>query len=89
MSARKPCPNVEVNSKSCGCTYVTCDKRGKCCECIRYHLERNELPGCVFPPEIEKPTTGQLKNSYPSALGKPECAKLKIQIIERKIVVGD
>jgi len=54
MSARKPCPNVEINLVDCGCTYVPCDKKGKCCECIRYHLASNELPGCVFPPEIEK-----------------------------------
>jgi len=36
------------------CTYVGCDKHGKCCECIRYHKKRDELPGCLFPPEVEK-----------------------------------
>ncbi len=54
MVERKECPNIQINLQSCTCTYVACDKRGKCCECIRYHRERDELPGCLFPPEIEK-----------------------------------
>ncbi|GAI33055.1 unnamed protein product, partial [marine sediment metagenome] len=29
-------------------------RKGKCCECISYHLEFDELPACVFPPEVEK-----------------------------------
>jgi len=35
------------NKKDCPCTY-DCGTRGICCECIREHLENNELPGCVF-----------------------------------------
>ena len=54
MVKRKPCPNLEINLSDCGCTYTPCERKGKCCECIRYHWRRNELPGCVFPPEIEK-----------------------------------
>jgi len=54
MSGRMSCPNLEINVKDCGCTYVSCERRGKCCECLRYHKERNELPGCLFPPEIEE-----------------------------------
>jgi len=54
MSERKLCPNLEINLKDCRCTYASCEKRGKCCECIRYHMERNELPGCLFPQEIEE-----------------------------------
>jgi hypothetical protein len=54
MNARKSCPNFEINLKDCGCTYTTCERRGKCCECIRHHVERNEFPGCLFPPEIER-----------------------------------
>ena len=46
--------NVEANKAKCACTYEPCSRKGKCCECIAYHLESNELPGCVFPPEIEK-----------------------------------
>ena len=47
------CENQEKNLKNCNCTY-DCDKKGFCCECIRYHLKRNELPACFFSKEIEK-----------------------------------
>ncbi|MHA1272952.1 MAG: DUF6485 family protein [Promethearchaeota archaeon] len=40
--------NQERLEKSCPCTYLGCSRRGKCCECISYHLGRNELPGCAF-----------------------------------------
>jgi len=42
-----------------------------------------------FHQKSKKPTTGQLKNSYPSTLVKFECVKLKIPNMGRKIVVGD
>ncbi|MCD6310098.1 MAG: hypothetical protein J7M18_05250 [Candidatus Eremiobacteraeota bacterium] len=45
--------NIEKNRQNCPCTYP-CDKKGKCCECVKYHRSRNELPGCFFPPEVEK-----------------------------------
>jgi len=44
----------EKNASDCACTYLSCDKRGMCCECIRYHLKMRELPGCCFPPEVER-----------------------------------
>ncbi|MGQ4875375.1 MAG: DUF6485 family protein [Promethearchaeia archaeon] len=40
--------NQKQLEKSCKCTYLGCSRRGKCCECINYHLGRNELPGCAF-----------------------------------------
>ncbi|HEC95215.1 MAG TPA: hypothetical protein ENI45_04535 [Thermoplasmatales archaeon] len=46
--------NVENNMESCPCTYEPCSKKGVCCECIKYHLRRNELPACCFPPEVER-----------------------------------
>ena len=48
------CENVQTNLENCACTYTSCDKRGKCCECISYHLAMQQLPGCCFPPEAEK-----------------------------------
>ena len=45
---------IEVNKAKCSCTYEPCSRKGKCCECIAYHLEFDELPACVFPPEVEK-----------------------------------
>jgi len=42
-----------------------------------------------FHQKSKKPTIGRLENSYLSTLVKFECAKLKIQNMGRKIVVGD
>ena len=39
--------------ETCACTYPSCSKKGKCCDCIEYHRERNELPGCLFPSDAE------------------------------------
>ena len=39
--------NQDERKDICTCSY-SCSRRGKCCECIQYHLKRNELPGCVF-----------------------------------------
>jgi hypothetical protein len=43
----------EVNAGECNCTYP-CDKKGFCCECIRYPRIRNELPACYFPANLER-----------------------------------
>ena len=45
---------IEANKAKCPCTYEPCSRKGRCCECISYHLQRDELPACVFPPEVEK-----------------------------------
>ena len=45
---------LEINKAKCPCTYEPCPRKGKCCECIAYHLEFDELPACVFPAEVEK-----------------------------------
>ncbi len=45
---------IDENLKRCTCTYEPCDRKGKCCDCILYHKDRGELPGCLFPPEIER-----------------------------------
>ncbi len=44
----------ESNMDFCNCTYPGCDKKGICCECLQYHLKMQQLPGCCFPPEVEK-----------------------------------
>jgi hypothetical protein len=46
--------NVERNMKSCTCTYASCTRRGKCCECVVYHRKKNEIPGCFFSAEQER-----------------------------------
>ena len=50
---QEACPNLESNLDFCKCTYESCPRKGRCCECIAYHLEMEELPACAFPPEIE------------------------------------
>lgn len=44
----------EENVAACTCTYEPCVRKGLCCECIRYHWRHGELPGCLFPPEVER-----------------------------------
>ena len=46
--------NIEANKASCNCTYEPCPRKGKCCECISYHLRMDELPACAFPAEVER-----------------------------------
>ncbi|MDD5177767.1 MAG: DUF6485 family protein [Candidatus Nanoarchaeia archaeon] len=41
------------NLKYCNCTY-DCNKKGICCECIRYHREKKQLPACYFDNKTEK-----------------------------------
>jgi len=47
------CPNKEKNLADCNCTYP-CEKKGMCCECIRYHRAMNELPACYFSNKAER-----------------------------------
>ena len=46
--------NQEKNIKNCTCSYEPCSRKGICCECIAYHRKNGELPGCLFPPEVER-----------------------------------
>jgi hypothetical protein len=46
--------NQEQNKATCTCTYEPCPRKGICCECIAYHRENGEMPGCLFPPEVER-----------------------------------
>lgn len=44
----------DQNKMKCTCTYEPCSRKGICCDCIAYHWKHGELPGCVFPPEVER-----------------------------------
>ena len=44
----------DINLKGCNCSYDPCSRKGICCDCIRYHLNSRQLPGCVFSNEAEK-----------------------------------
>lgn len=39
---------IQKNTKGCTCTYPSCSRKGKCCECITYHRTSGELPACFF-----------------------------------------
>jgi hypothetical protein len=45
--------HVTENLERCTCTAVSCARRGQCCDCLAHHIAKDELPACVFPPEIE------------------------------------
>jgi len=36
----------------CPCTY-SCNRHGKCCECVAYHLRASQFPACFFSKEAE------------------------------------
>ena len=46
--------NMANNKARCPCTYEPCSRKGRCCDCIAYHLDFEELPACVFPAEVER-----------------------------------
>jgi hypothetical protein len=48
------CDKMKQNMSACTCSYPGCSRKGKCCECISYHLKNDELPGCAFPAEVER-----------------------------------
>lgn len=39
---------IQKNTKQCTCTYSSCSRKGKCCECVAYHRDNGELPACFF-----------------------------------------
>ena len=40
--------------KHCNCSYDPCPHKGICCDCLRRHLSKKQLPACCFPDEIAK-----------------------------------
>lgn len=47
------CANLSKNQKQCACTYEPCERKGRCCECIAFHRNLDELPGCLFSKQAE------------------------------------
>ena len=43
----------EENKKMCTCSY-DCPKSGICCECVKHHVAKRQVPACFFPPDAEK-----------------------------------
>jgi len=44
---------LDANRDACPCTYLACDRRGKCCACVAHHRKHKEIPGCFFSKEAE------------------------------------
>lgn len=54
MRKQDQCPRAKLNQSYCTCTYPGCNRHGLCCECLHYHRQRGELPGCYFTKDEEK-----------------------------------
>jgi hypothetical protein len=54
----------EDNLKHCNCTYPDCPRKGICCECIKYHREKGQLPACYFDEENEKTFDRSIENYF-------------------------
>ena len=48
------CNSIAENMEHCTCTYEPCERKGKCCDCVVYHRDGGEIPGCFFTAEAEK-----------------------------------
>jgi hypothetical protein len=51
---RADCPNIEANLQACNCSYVSCERKGMCCQCVAYHRRMKQLPACFFTEAAEK-----------------------------------
>jgi hypothetical protein len=36
------------NATACPCPKAECPRRGACCECLKHHLAKQQLPACCF-----------------------------------------
>jgi len=52
----------EKNLKSCSCSYEGCSRKGVCCQCVAYHREKGEVPGCLFSKEAEETYDRSVEN---------------------------
>ncbi|MCX6665645.1 MAG: hypothetical protein NT038_06255 [Euryarchaeota archaeon] len=52
---------VRENKMVCNCSY-SCNRKGLCCACLRYHRDREELPACYFPGDTEKTYDRSIEN---------------------------
>ncbi len=46
----------------CTCTYTSCSRHGNCCQCVVYHRDRGEMPGCFFTADGERSYDRSLAN---------------------------
>jgi len=60
----------ERNLDNCNCSYEGCSRTGVCCECVKYHLGRDELPACYFGAAAEKTYDRSIDNFMRIRAGK-------------------
>ncbi|HWQ88371.1 MAG TPA: DUF6485 family protein [Desulfitobacteriaceae bacterium] len=48
---------------NCTCTYP-CTRQGKCCECVAYHRNKGQIPGCFFSASGEKTYDRSLEHLF-------------------------
>ena len=48
------CDRMAENLERCNCSYEPCGRKGRCCDCLAYHLAARELPACCFPEDVER-----------------------------------
>ncbi|WP_243359437.1 DUF6485 family protein [Fundidesulfovibrio terrae] len=48
------CANQASGNPDCNCTYPGCPRHGNCCQCVRHHRAKDQLPACYFSTEQEK-----------------------------------
>ncbi|MEF3280934.1 MAG: DUF6485 family protein [Elusimicrobiota bacterium] len=53
---------INDNKANCTCTYEPCSRKGICCQCIEYHRNNGELPGCYFSKNGEKTYDRSIEN---------------------------
>jgi hypothetical protein len=53
--------SIKENKRECICSYP-CERKGRCCECVRYHRSRGEVPACYFSVEEEKTYDRSVEN---------------------------
>lgn len=46
--------SCQGDASKCACTYPGCPRKGNCCQCVDYHRNNGELPGCFFSREGER-----------------------------------
>lgn len=44
----------ERNLGFCNCSYNPCGLKGICCDCLKKHIDRRQLPACAFPDAAEQ-----------------------------------
>ena len=60
--------NLKANLSQCTCTYLSCHRRGKCCECVYTTVLTESFPGAFSPEKLSEPMTALSGNSSKSAV---------------------